>query len=164
MHQVRQSKIDFIILDVVLGQRDGMCLAKHILATGYQGKLLFISSKNYSSLSKVAFDIGASGFLDKSESKETIIEAVINISRGYLMFKRKYAPPSALKKIELSEREAMIFHYLAQGYTNKYISEQLAISAKTVSTYKSRILKKHHASSFIELLQIMQSSENAIEI
>lgn len=48
MELVRSNKIDLIILDVVLGERDGMRLARNILATGYLGRLLFISSRDYS--------------------------------------------------------------------------------------------------------------------
>lgn len=65
MDLVRGQKIDLIILDVVLGDRDGMRLAKNILATGYRGRLLFVSSRDYSSLSKAAYEMGANGFLSK---------------------------------------------------------------------------------------------------
>ncbi|MFA0425937.1 LuxR C-terminal-related transcriptional regulator, partial [Vibrio sp. 10N.222.54.A1] len=40
------------------------------------------------------------------------------------------------------------------------VSEQLSLSAKTVSTYKTRILKKYHANSLIELLHTFAESEN----
>lgn len=62
MELIRNQPVDLVILDVVLGDRDGMRLAKNILATGYQGRILFISSRDYSSLSKAAFEMGAHGF------------------------------------------------------------------------------------------------------
>lgn len=157
MDLVRNQRIDLIILDVVIGDRDGMRLAKNILATGFQGKILFVSSKDYSSLSKAAYDLGADGFLNKNEAKQTIMDAIVSISRGYSMFKLRHAPSS--NNIALSKREAMVFHYLAQGYSNKRISEQLSLSAKTISTYKTRILKKYHATSLIELLHTLSKSE-----
>ncbi|MGY0614677.1 response regulator [Vibrio sp. FJH11] len=157
MDLVRNQRIDLIILDVVIGDRDGMRLAKNILATGFQGKILFISSKDYSSLSKAAYDLGADGFLNKNEAKQTIMDAIVSVSRGYSMFKLRHTPSS--NNIALSKREAMVFHYLAQGYSNKRISEQLSLSAKTISTYKTRILKKYHATSLIELLHTLPKSE-----
>lgn len=157
MDLVRNQRIDLIILDVVIGDRDGMRLAKNILATGFQGKILFVSSKDYSSLSKAAYDLGADGFLNKNEAKQTIMDAIVSVSRGYSMFKLRHAPSS--NNIALSKREAMVFHYLAQGYSNKRISEQLSLSAKTISTYKTRILKKYHATSLIELLHTLPKSE-----
>lgn len=158
MSLVLTQSIDLIILDVVVGDRDGLQLAKHILASGYQGKILFVSSKDYSSLSKAAYELGANGFLTKNESKQAIMDAIVSVSRGYSLFKLKHSQSS--KSIALSKREAMVLHYLIQGYTNKRISEQLSLSAKTISTYKSRILKKYNASSLIELLQTLPQSES----
>ncbi|WP_273979486.1 response regulator transcription factor [Vibrio parahaemolyticus] len=158
MDLVRSQRIDLIILDTVLGGRDGMRLAKNVLATGYRGRLLFVSSRDYSSLSKAAYEIGANGFLNKNEARETIANAIASVSRGYSMFKSTHTPSSS--DVTLSNREAMVFHYLVQGYSNKKISEQLSLSAKTISTYKTRILKKYHADSLIELLHTIPQSEN----
>lgn len=157
MELIRNQPIDLVILDVVLGDRDGMRLAKNILATGYQGKILFISSRDYSSLSKAAFEMGAHGFLNKNEAKTTIMDAVLSVTRGYSMFKATHNQSSG--NVTLSNREAMVFHYLAQGYSNKKISEQLSLSAKTISTYKTRILKKYHAESVVELLNTLPQEE-----
>ncbi|MGR5446770.1 response regulator [Vibrio jasicida] len=157
MELIRNQPIDLVILDVVLGDRDGMRLAKNILATGYQGKILFISSRDYSSLSKAAFEMGAHGFLNKNEAKATIMDAVLSVTRGYSMFKATHSQSSG--NVTLSNREAMVFHYLAQGYSNKKISEQLSLSAKTISTYKTRILKKYHAESVVELLNTLPQEE-----
>ncbi|HHP0467049.1 TPA: response regulator [Vibrio harveyi] len=157
MELIRNQPVDLVILDVVLGNRDGMRLAKNILATGYQGRILFISSRDYSSLSKAAFEMGAHGFLNKNESKETIMDAIVSVTRGYSMFKATHNQSSG--NVALSNREAMVFHYLAQGYSNKKISEQLSLSAKTISTYKTRILKKYHAESVVELLNTLPQDE-----
>ncbi|MFV8458136.1 response regulator [Vibrio owensii] len=154
---IRNQPVDLVILDVVLGDRDGMRLAKNILATGYQGKILFISSRDYSSLSKAAFEMGAHGFLNKNEAKATIMDAIVSVTRGYSMFKATHNQSSG--NVALSNREAMVFHYLAQGYSNKKISEQLSLSAKTISTYKTRILKKYHAESVVELLNTLPQEE-----
>lgn len=157
MELIRKQHIDLVILDVVIGDRDGMRLAKNILATGYQGKILFISSRDYSSLSRAAFEMGAHGFLNKNEDKATIWDAIVTVTRGYSMFKAAHNQSSG--NVALSNREAMVFHYLTQGYSNKKISEQLSLSAKTISTYKTRILKKYHAKSVVELLNTLPPEE-----
>lgn len=51
----------------------------------------------------------------------------------------------------LSNREVIVLYELAMGRTNKEIGDQLIISAKTVSTYKSRLLKKLHMRSVVQL-------------
>lgn len=107
MDIVRNQPVDLVILDVVLGDRDGMRLAKNILATGYQGKILFISSRDYSSLSKAAFEMGAHGFLNKNEAKATILDAIVSVTRGYSMFKATHNQSSG--SVTLSNREAWYF-------------------------------------------------------
>ena len=157
MEIIRNQAVDLVILDVVLGGKDGMRLAINILATGYQGKIIFISSSDYSSLSKAAYEMGAHGFLSKNEAKSTIMDAIVSVMRGYTVF--KITPNQSSSNIGLSNREAMVFHYLTQGYSNKRISEHLSLSAKTISTYKTRILKKYHAASVVELLNVLDQEE-----
>ncbi|MGY6377883.1 LuxR C-terminal-related transcriptional regulator, partial [Vibrio parahaemolyticus] len=111
-------------------------------------RLLFVSSRDYSSLSKAAYEMGANGLLNKNEARETIADAIVSVSRGYSMFKSTHTP--SWGDVTLSNREAMVFQYLAQGYSNKKICEQLSMSAKTISTYKTRISNIHHLDSLIE--------------
>ncbi|RFQ13782.1 DNA-binding response regulator, partial [Pseudomonas sp. ATCC 13867] len=53
----------------------------------------------------------------------------------------------------LSDREMAVLQYLANGYSNKEISEQMFISNKTVSTYKTRLLLKLNAHSLVDLIE-----------
>lgn len=149
---VKSQSIDLIVLDVTLTNNDGMNLAKVIKAHGYEGKLLFVSSLDNSSLSEVALSLGANGFLSKSESHESIRFALSSIMKGYSLFKSDQK--NSGKSTKLSNKEAIVFQYLIQGYSNKLISEKLSLSAKTISTYKTRILSKYRANSIVELVQL----------
>ncbi|KPL95736.1 response regulator transcription factor [Vibrio splendidus] len=149
---VKNQSIDLIILDVTLTNNDGMNLAKIIKAHGYEGKLLFVSSLDNSSLSEVALSLGANGFLSKNESHESIRFALSSIMKGYSLFKSDQK--NSGKNTKLSNKEAIVFQYLIQGYSNKLISEKLSLSAKTISTYKTRILSKYRANSIVELVQL----------
>ncbi|WP_135459230.1 response regulator transcription factor [Vibrio echinoideorum] len=149
---VKNQSIDLIVLDVTLTNNDGMNLAKIIKAHGYEGKLLFVSSLDNSSLSEVALSLGANGFLSKNESHESIRFALSSIMKGYSLFKSDQK--NSGKNTKLSNKEAIVFQYLIQGYSNKLISEKLSLSAKTISTYKTRILSKYRANSIVELVQL----------
>lgn len=149
---VKNQSIDLIVLDVTLTNNDGMNLAKIIKAHGYEGKLLFVSSLDNSSLSEVALSLGANGFLSKSESHESIRFALSSIMKGYSLFKSDQK--NSGKSTKLSNKEVIVFQYLIQGYSNKLISEKLSLSAKTISTYKTRILSKYRAKSIVELVQL----------
>ncbi|EJV5952281.1 response regulator transcription factor, partial [Vibrio alginolyticus] len=148
--------IDLIILDSIVEGHDGIRIASNILATGYHGRLLFISSQDYTSLSKTVYEIGGHGFVSKNEKKETIVDAIVSVCKGYSIFKTDHL--SSKEGIKLSKREVIVFNYLSKGYSNKRISEQLSLSAKTISTYKARILKKYQADSFIEILNTTQNN------
>lgn len=149
---VKNQNIDLIVLDVTLASNDGMNLAKIIKAHGYEGKLLFVSSLDSSSLSEAAQSLGANGFLSKSESHESIHFALSSIMKGYSLFKSDQK--SNGKNTKLSNKEAIVYQYLIQGHSNKLISEKLSLSAKTISTYKTRILSKYRANSIVELVQL----------
>ena len=55
---------------------------------------------------------------------------------------------------KLSDREMAVFKSLARGMSNKEISEEMLISSKTVSTYKSRIYEKLNISSIVEVFEL----------
>lgn len=149
---VKSQSINLIVLDVTLANNDGMNLAKIIKAHGYEGKLLFVSSSDSSSLSEAAQSLGANGFLSKSESHESIRFALSSIMKGYSLFKSDQKNNG--KNTKLSNKEAIVYQYLIQGHSNKLISEKLSLSAKTISTYKTRILNKYRANSIVELVQL----------
>jgi two-component system response regulator FimZ (fimbrial Z protein) len=95
--------------------------------------------------------LGANGYISKEESTTLINDAMSNVLRGYTLFKQS---TSIKKDVDLSNREIIVLNYLLRGYSNKQISELLSLSAKTISTYKSRILEKHNATSLIDLLKV----------
>ncbi|ELP5902963.1 response regulator transcription factor [Vibrio vulnificus] len=148
---VREGNVKLIIMDVSIEDRDGISLAKSIFANGYVEKLLFVSSNDYKSLSNVAYSIGAHGYLTKSASLTTVSNAITNVMQGYTIFK---GPNAQSVQQSLSEREVTVLNYLMQGHSNQKISELLMLSNKTVSTYKSRILKKYNAKSIVEVAEV----------
>lgn len=150
--------LDMIILDPSLNDSDGFDLMKRLSSREFDGKVLFISSKPYQPYSKVALYLGANGFITKSENKESIVNAITNVIAGYKMFKHSNTD---LESIELSSRELTVLGLLKKGYTNKKISNILSISDKTVSTYKSRILKKYNSKSILDVIFTESMSKTA---
>jgi len=104
---------------------------------------------------QVAKEIGANGYILKSEETQSIDESIWAIYRGYSVF--KYESNNTKTLPELSERETIVYGYLSQGYSNKRISELLSLSSKTISTYKTRILGKFNASSIIEVMELQNA-------
>jgi DNA-binding NarL/FixJ family response regulator len=98
-----------------------------------------------------ALRAGASGYLTKDHSPDQLLEAIRRVYRG-----GKYVSPSLAEQLAsqlqgggqraphelLSDREFEVMRRLGSGLTVSQIAAELAISAKTVSTYRSRILEK----------------------
>ena len=94
---------------------------------------------------------GAYGYLHKDCKPELLISAINTVLSG-----KKFITPSVSdlivdsigkKQLEdqhelLSDREMLVLHYIAKGKALKEIADDLTLSVNTVSTYRSRILKK----------------------
>ncbi len=103
---------------------------------------------------------GASGYMTKESAPHELINAISLVSKG-----RKYISPSLAEKLaldleistdkplhdSLSDREFQVMCMIASGKTLKEIAEQLSLSIKTISTYRSRILQKMNMKSNAEL-------------
>ncbi|MGR5413643.1 response regulator [Vibrio astriarenae] len=157
---LKQQPIDLLTLDIKIGNSNGFELLRRARAHGFEGKVLFISSEDYCTYSQLAKESSANGYISKAEEEGLIRDAMQSILKGYSLFKLDNHAGTH-KQTHLSEREQVVFDYLVQGYSNKQISELLSLSAKTISTYKSRILDKHNASSIIELMNYQNHRPSA---
>ena len=109
-----------------------------------------------------ALRAGASGYLTKDHSPDQLLEAVRRVYRG-----RKYVSPMLAERLAtqldedgqraphelLSDREFEVMRRLGSGLTVSQIASELAISAKTVSTYRARIFEKMAVASNADLVR-----------
>lgn len=147
--QLREKHVDLLLTDFEVEDGCTIDLVKRARCSGFDGQVLFLSSKGYPTYSSLACSVGAQGYVAKTEDSDTIIKAIKLVKSDYQFFKSSQT--TDLQQVNLSSRELMVYNYLQQGYSNKQISEMLSLSAKTVSTYKSRILKKFKVDSLIQL-------------
>lgn len=161
---LKKQAADLIILDLELPDIDGFEVWQRVCAAHLPCKVLFLSAKNENIYALRALKCGAHGYISKSRDLEDIFQAASMILSGYTFF-----PQTAMQSLNsagdpaldcaigrLSNRELMIARLLAQGLSNLDISRQLAISNKTVSTYKTRIFQKLNVQSVMQLAQQVQ--------
>ena len=105
---------------------------------------------------------GAAGYLTKRHTPEELADAIRRVYRGH-----KYVTESLAEKLAfelepgashppheaLSDREYQVFRLLGSGKSVGSIAAELALSPKTVSTYRTRILEKMHFVSNTELIR-----------
>jgi two-component system invasion response regulator UvrY len=108
-----------------------------------------------------ALRAGASGYLTKESAPDELMTAIRKISQG-----RKYITSSLAERLALemeadsekplhdvlSDREYQVLRMIAEGKTVKHIAEELSLSIKTVSTYRTRIMEKMKMTTNAELM------------
>ncbi|MFS2124545.1 ATP-binding protein [Pseudomonas sp. Pseusp97] len=162
LHQVRQCKPDLMILELSIPRLGGLEVLQRLVAQDSPVKVLVLTSQDSEYFAGRCLTAGAAGFVSKQEDPQAVREAVRAIAQGH-----SYFPSHALGSVsaaeeaghggllkDLSVRELSVLQLLAQGLSNIAIADQLAISDKTVSTYKVRLMQKLHAKSLVELIDI----------
>lgn len=157
LNTINESEIGLIILDVGLSDCDGFDFYRRLRAHGYKNKVLFYSANEEYLYSEMARNIGADGYICKSEDSKILIDAIEGICNGYTFFKLKRGVDHSRTKSALSNRETIVIRYILKGLGNKEIANILSISDKTVSTYKRRILSKFKVKNLVELQRCVGS-------
>jgi two-component system, NarL family, invasion response regulator UvrY len=160
LDQLRAKAWDLVILDIYMPDRSGLDILKQIQASYPDTRVLIISGLPERQYALNAIKAGASGYLAKDTAPEELLKAVKAVLRG-----RRYVSPTLAELLvddlnqdsdqplhtRLSEREFQIFCKLAAGRSVSEIANELFLSVKTVSTYRSRVLEKMSFSTNADL-------------
>ena len=154
--------VDITILDISLPGEDGMEVLKKIQKKYPNVKILMLTMHPEELFALRAFRMGASGYLAKAQAPQELAKALIKISDG-----GKYISESMSTELIdhldsnierhrfelLSDRELQVLILIAGGDSTNTIANQLSLSAKTVSTYRTRLLQKMQMHSTAELIR-----------
>jgi two-component system invasion response regulator UvrY len=150
---LRSSHWHLLILDIDMPDRNGLDILLDVV-TGYPDtKVLVLSGFPERQYAPRVLKTGARGYLAKERASEDLLTAVHVILEGGLYVSaelaRTLAADSGLDSSQpmhgcLSAREFQVFYKIANGYGLKAIGNDLCLSAKTVSTYRSRMMEKMH--------------------
>jgi DNA-binding NarL/FixJ family response regulator len=161
---LRKRSFGLVLLDISLPERTGLELLKTIKKEIPSLPVLVLSAYAEDHYAVRAIKEGADGYLSKQTAMDSLITAIRKVASG-----GKYLSPALAERIALeigtrtdrpvhealSEREFQIMKLIARGASLKDIAEQLHISAKTVTTYRARILEKTGLASNAELTRYM---------
>jgi len=158
--KVREGRFDAVVLDVNLPGRSGLELLGDIKRERPEAPVLILTVHSEEQYAVRALKAGASGFLTKESAPEKLVDAVRCIAAG-----RRFITPEVAEKLAssvalgekgplhetLSDREFQILKMIASGKTVSQIGRDLALSVKTISTHRTRILKKMNLKTNSEL-------------
>jgi DNA-binding NarL/FixJ family response regulator len=151
-----------MILDIGLPGRGGLEVLKQVRAEHPKLPVIIFSMYPEEQFAVRAFKAGASGYLEKESAPAQLIEAIRKVIGG-----GRYVSQDLAEKLAaglgtdlsrapheiLSDREFEVLRMIAAGKTTTAIAEQLSLSAKTVSTYRTRILEKLRLKASSELIR-----------
>lgn len=143
---IKLHRPDITIIDLYIPLLDGIEVIKRSKKHGFNSRFLVLTSHPTLYYMNKCLEIGASGFISKEKDTEILLSAVKAILSGYNFFPDMIKDYSDSKNKDcldkLSEQEMKVFRYLALGMKNMEIANEMLVSNKTISTYKSRIYQK----------------------
>jgi len=160
LKQLHNNDYDAVLLDIAMPGMSGMDVLKQLRMQHPNLPVLILSMYPEEQYAIRALKAGANGYLTKDSAPEELVNAIGKITSGGY-----YVSPSLAEKMAselrtdtygelhqaLSDREYQILCMIAAGKKVADIADELKLSVKTVSTYRSRILAKMHMNSNVEL-------------
>ncbi len=153
---------DILIMELDLPQINGI-MALRTIKKEYAGiKVIIFSSHPEEMYALSAIKAGASAYLSKTVETKILRRAIDRVARGGIYLNEELSEQLAngstkesnmvLKYKKLSSREIEVLNLLSAGKRNKDIATTLSINEKTVSTYKTRLLKKLKVDNLADLI------------
>jgi DNA-binding NarL/FixJ family response regulator len=157
---------DLAIVDLNLGQEDGLELIKDILAIKPKTKVLVLSMHDERFYAERALKAGAKGYIMKEEAESNVSTAINTVMQGQIYLsenerkrqQERTDAPSTQKDNEpfdlistLSDRQLQIFTLIGKGLGTVEIADKLNLSIKTIDTHKENMKTKLHCESSTEL-------------
>jgi DNA-binding NarL/FixJ family response regulator len=157
---LKTDVFDVLLLDISLPDKSGLEVLKLVKEKWPSTNVLMLSMFPQEQYAIRALKLGASGYLTKNTASGELLIAVKSVSEGGKYISQALAESLALnldkdivrqKHENLSEREFEIMIRLANGKSLQDIGNELFISVKTVSTYRSRLMVKMELTKNTEL-------------
>ena len=153
---------DIVILEMDIPEINGIATVRKLKEINPNIKVLIFSSQSETVYALSTIRAGACGYLSKTARIDQILTALTQLKEGKIYL--THALSEQLKKEKsgdkeksafrkLSSREIEVLKLLASGKKNKEVAGGLDINEKTVSTYKSRLMKKLNVSNIVDMLQ-----------
>lgn len=160
--RLEQGGVDLLLLDMTMPGLSGDDLVARVRHRHPDLPVLVLSMHSSIQIARLALKAGASGYLTKDRDPEMLLSAIRRIANGgrfidpllaeQMFFEPRSTGDRAPHEM-LSEREFQVMQLLAEGMTVSHIADQLAISVKTTSTYKARLMEKMEFDSTAELVR-----------
>jgi DNA-binding NarL/FixJ family response regulator len=162
LETLRKVECDVVLLDISMPGVNGLEAIPRIRALTRPPAILVLSMHDEAQMAARALKIGAAGYATKDSEPALLIAAIRKVAGG-----GRYIDPGLADRMvfevgltdsrpphsQLSEREFSVFERLVRGEGVNDIAQHLAVSNKTVSTHKARMMQKLGAGSVADLVR-----------
>ena len=157
---VRKERWNVVVLDLAMPGGNGLELLKQIKHDHQNLPVLVLSMYPEDQYAVRTIRAGAAGYLNKESAPEELVQAVRKVLHGGEYISASVADELVLyarheddqpPHKHLSDREYQVLCLIASGKEVKEISAEMGLSAKTVSTYRARLLVKMNMRTNAEL-------------
>ena len=156
-----KEKWDIVVLDITMPGRSGLEVLRELKKTRPKLPVLVLSMHPESQFAVRVLKRGAAGYMTKESAPEELVGAIKKVLAG-----GRYVTSSLAEKLAtylagddqktpqelLSDREFQVLRLIASGKMVGEIARELALSVKTISTYRTRILEKMGMKNNAELM------------
>jgi DNA-binding NarL/FixJ family response regulator len=150
-----ELKPNVVVMDIAMPRMDGAQASEYILAMDIPTEVVILSMHSDTILAQQLLRMGIKGYLLKESIAEELSLAIRSASQGRLYLSPAISdsvmtalmapgegdPPESMQE-KLTPREREELHLIAEGCTNKAISEALSISVKTVEKHRANVMTK----------------------
>jgi DNA-binding NarL/FixJ family response regulator len=155
---------DIVLLDVGMPNLNGLDAARQILAANPRTRVLILTMHDSEQIVREVLEVGARGFLLKSDAARDLVAAVEALQRRTTFFTSSVAEivlngylnrrgDDKLVKDRLTAREREVVQLLAEGKTSKEVAVALKLSVKTAETHRTNVMRKLDLHSVADLVR-----------
>jgi len=160
LDQIRKKDWDVVVMDIAMPGRSGIDILRDIQLARPALPVLILSMHGEEEFGRRVLKAGAAGFIAKQSAPDELVKAIRKVLAG-----GKYISGSLAERLaadlavdtgkprheSLSDREFQVMCMYASGKTNGQLAQDLSLSVKTITTYRSRILEKMNLKNNAEL-------------
>ena len=162
LSQVQNARIDVLVLEPLVAGTLDLAVIQSIKNNSENLEVLIFSNSTDKDDVQLALRAGVTGFVSKRARFAELILGIEHLARGEPFLCAEVNVKLSVSIIDtlskkphelLSGRELQILFLLVNGKTIADVADELNLSAKTVSTHKTRLMQKMNVSSFAKLVQ-----------